>query len=265
MVGWAFVLAASRENGPGAVRAAEIVALFAAVWAIYLGDRLHDARRSRQRSGDERGASMPLRHAWARDHPRILAISLGVALLAGTVAMPFLSAATWFAAGGVAMATAVYFFVFRGGWMAAAGRCGLPVKELAIALCFTAGAAIAAVPGSITTIPLPYLIALVFLVLGNCLLISRREAAHDACEDPAAYYSGGKGRPLLPEIALGIAFGLALISGRMQGMTPAVVALATISGLSFLVARARHPGIATYTQAIADGLHLLTWVLVFSI
>lgn len=245
------------------MREAEIVALFAAVWSIYLGDRLHDALRSRQRSGEERGASMPLRHAWAREHSRILAISLGCALLMGILVMPFLSAATWFAAGGVAMATALYFLIFRGRWMAAAAHRGLPVKELAIALCFTAGAAIAAVPGSIATIPLSYLIALVFLVLGNCLLISRREAAHDAREDPAAYYSGGTGLPFLPESSLSIAFGLALTSWRMEGMTPAVVALLTISGLSFLVARARHSGIATHTQAIADGLHLLTWVVVF--
>lgn len=262
MAGWAFVLAASRGDGPGAMRAAEAVALFAAVWSIYLGDRLHDARRAGRGAGDENGASIPLRHAWAREHPRILAISLGVALLAGIVVMPFLSAATWSAAGVVAVATAAYFFLFRGGWRAA-GQSGLPAKELAIALCFTAGAAIAASPASIATVPLPYLISLVFLVLGNCLLISRREAAHDALEDPAAYYSGGKGRPLLPEIALGIAFGLALISLGLEGVTPAVVALMTISGFTFVLARSRHPGIVIHTQALADGLHLLTWVPVF--
>lgn len=263
VAGWAFVLAASRGDGREVPPAAEAVALFAAVWAIYLGDRLHDARRAGRGAGDENGASIPLRHAWAREHPRILAISLGVALLAGIVVMPFLSATTWSAAGVVAVATVVYFFVFRGRWMAAAGHCGLPVKELAIAFCFTAGAAIAAALGSIATIPLACVASLVFLVLGNCLLISRREAAHDAREDPAAYYSGGKGRPLLPEIALGIAFGLALISLEHEGVTPAVVALMTISGLTFLLARARHPGIAMHTQALADGLHLLTWVLVF--
>lgn len=262
MVGWAFVLADSRGDGPGAMRAAEVVALFAAVWSIYLGDRLHDARRAGRRGADENGASIPLRHAWARQHPRILAISLGVALLAGIVVMPFLSDATWSAAGVVAVATAAYFFLFRGGWRAA-GQSGLLVKELAIALCFTAGAAIAASPASIATIPLPYLISLVFLVLGNCLLISRVEAAHDAREDPAAYYSGGKGLRLLTEVALGCAFGLALMSLGLEGVTPAVVALMTISGFTFLLARSRHPWIDTHTQALADGLHLLAWILVF--
>lgn len=182
----------------------------------------------------------------------------------GIAMLPFLSSATWTAAAVVAAATTAYFLVFRGKRRdGIPRRLFLPSKEIAISLCFTAGAAIAAAPGSPEMIPLSGLGALAFLVLGNCLLISRQEAAHDAREDPAAYFSGGKANPFLPEVAILLAFGLASISWWCWGGNPAVVALTVIAGLTFVLARSRHPGLDRCIQPVADGLHLLTWAVVF--
>lgn len=235
-----------------------MIGLFVAVWAIYLGDRLLDARRSQL---DPR--ELPARHAWARRRGGILATCLALAVVIGVTTIPRLDPATLRAGIVVALATGLYFFLFRWSLGSRLRPSVIPAKEIAIAFCFTAGSAIAAAPRDLGDLPAVDLAGLACLILGNCLLISRRESARDAREDPAAFFSDGKKAPHLPEMALVAGFGLGACSWWQSGISPASFALILCAALTLFLARTKNPDLANHTQAIADGLHLLVWLVAF--
>ncbi|PAW64409.1 MAG: hypothetical protein B9S36_02590 [Verrucomicrobiia bacterium Tous-C2TDCM] len=238
-----------------------MTALFAAVWSIYLGDRLFDAWRA---STDSRGlvaAELPERHAWARRQRGILTACLVAAVSSGAATIGFLETSTWRAGLVVAAATGLYFLLFRWSFSSRVRLRGFPTKEIAIAGCFTAGAAVAAAADSIADLPLFVLAGLGCLILGNCLLISRSEAVFDQFEDPAAFFAISARVSRLPEIVLfaGIAFGIG--GWWRSGPEPALFALILCSVLTLLLAGRRSPDSKAHTQPVADGLHLLTWVI----
>jgi hypothetical protein len=235
-----------------------LVGLFAAVWAIYLGDRLLDVRRSQLDPREQ-----PARHAWARRHGAILVACLALAMVIGVATIPLLDPATLREGIVVALATGLYFLLFRWSIGARLRPNVLPAKEIAIALCFTAGAAIAASSRDLGDLPALDLAGLAWLILGNCLLISRRESARDAHEDPAAFFSNRSRARLLPEIALSAGLGLGALGWWQSGMTSASLALILCAVLTLFLARTRSPVLTRHTQAIADGLHLLVWLVAF--
>lgn len=161
----------------------------------------------------------------------------------------------------MAAATALYFLLFRWSFSSRVRLRGFPTKEIAIAGCFTAGAAVAAAADSIADLPLFVLAGLGCLILGNCLLISRSEAVFDQFEDPAAFFAISARVSRLPEIVLfaGIAFGIG--GWWRSGPEPALFALILCSVLTLLLAGRRSPDSKAHTQPVADGLHLLTWVI----
>lgn len=235
-----------------------MIGLFAAVWVIYLGDRLLDVRRSLLDPRDQ-----PARHAWARRHGGILVACLALALVIGVAMIPRLDPATLRAGIVVALATGLYFLLFRWSVGSRVRPSGLPAKEIAIAGCFTAGAAIAAAPRDLGDLPVVDLAGLACLILGNCLLISRRESARDACEDPAAFFAVVKKARLLPETALLAGVGLGAYGWWQSGISPTSLALILCAALTLFLARTRTPVLTRHTQPIADGLHLLAWLVAF--
>jgi hypothetical protein len=228
------------------------------VWVIYLGDRLLDVRWSQLDPGEQ-----PARHAWARRHGGILVACLALAMVIGVAIIPRLDPATLRAGIVVALATGLYFLLFRWSIGARVRPSVLPAKEIAIAGCFTAGAAIAAAPRDLGDLPVVDLAGLACLILGNCLLISRRESARDAREDPAAFFADGKKARLLPEMALSAGLGLGAWSWWQIGISPTSLALILCAALTLFLARTRSPVLTRHTQALADGLHLLVWLVAF--
>lgn len=249
-LGWTLCLA--RDGRVAGARGPESAALFAAVWLVYLGDRIFDARR--HRSLPPKGLAP--RHEWARRHPLMLASLAGVAALVGAAALPWLETRTLLAGGALALATGIYFGVFRLSRLHRRMPRRLPTKELGIAFVFTAGVALAAGVGR--PFPAATLASLGLLVLGNCLLIARVERGWDRLGDEAAYFAGIGGPNGLPEagIAASCALG-AFAVFRDGGAAP--VALALCAAATLGVARWRGEAARVRAQALADGLHWLAW------
>jgi hypothetical protein len=184
-------------------------------------------------------------------------------MVIGVAMIPRLDPATLRAGIVVAVATGLYFFLFR--WSIGSRRRPsiLPAKEIAIALCFTSGAAIAAAPRDLGDLPALDLAGLACLILGNCLLISRCESERDAREDPAAFFADGKKAGILPEMALAAGLGLGACGLWQSGISPPSLALILCAALTLFLARTRSPVLTRHTQALADGLHLLVWLVAF--
>lgn len=259
-LGWAACLAASLSGVSPGLRRPEAIALFLSVWSIYLADRALDGRSLAKRA--IAGAEVPPRHAWAKGRWRLL---LALAALSATGALstlPFLQAETVMAGLAVAVATELYFLLFRPARTTRPKSRLFPAKELAIAACFAFGVSVAASAGGIGSLPVLLLLALVALYLGNCLLISRAESGYDAAEDPAAYFAGGGGLRLLPEWVLLAAFGLGTISASFEGASPAALAVVLCAGLTFALARRRDDAWTRRTQPLADAILLIAWAFV---
>lgn len=255
-MGWAWCLSET-ESGPlagGSFPWIPALALFFAVWSIYLGDRLLDARRGLDRPPVP-PALLPDRHDWARRHRGLLLSLLVAALAGGSATLPFLDSAVLKSGALTTLATVVYFAVFRF-LCRGPGSVPLPFKETAVAACFTAGASIAATSGHPFSIPPQLLAALALLVLGNCLLISSVESDYDRIEDPAAFFAGGRKGRLLPPTILIASLSVALFTGG-PGAAPAALVLCTT--LTLILAFSRRGTHPSRTQALADGLHLLTY------
>ncbi len=248
--GWTLLLANQSATGAKA-NPADLVALFAAVWAIYLADRLHDGQRHRDLLSDD----LAPRHDWARHHPRTLAALLFAALALGAAAAPDLSPGTWLAGGILAAATAAYFAVFRlTGWHKRLPQ-WLPWKEVGIAAVFTGGTAIAATGGSPLRVPASELAALLLLFTGNCLLIARAERSWDRHNDECAYFATERRSHRLPEICFLLAIGLSLLSlAEGHGEFTGAVSLGAVAS----IAVGRFAGRRS-AQPLADAVLLGAW------
>ncbi|MCB1202659.1 MAG: hypothetical protein KDN18_00250 [Verrucomicrobiae bacterium] len=272
-MGWAWCLSGSgigRTADPLVPRAPAL-ALFFAVWSIYLGDRLLDARRGDARRGDARDnirresdagsveppALLPDRHAWARQHRGLLVSLLFVALAGGLATLPFLESEVIRSGVLTAFATATYFTVFRF-LHHAPGFFSLPFKESAVAACFSAGATVAATSGHPFAIPPLLLVSHFLLVLGNCLLISRAEAAYDRIEDPAAFFAEPGKRHFLPPLVLSVSLVASLALLVPATSRTAATALVLCTSLTLILASRK--ALSAPTQPLADGIHLLTFL-----
>lgn len=251
-LGWARTFAGTDARAP------ELASLFFAVWAIYLADRLYDRRRP-PRVDD---TLAPRRHQWARRHPRLLA---SLALVAqGGLAVSLVSGlqpATIRWGLGLAGLTLLYQLGFRGPSLVPQPAGRWPAKELGIATIFAAGVATAATAGDLLAIRLLPLGSFACLVTGNCLLIARTERHWDELVDPAAFYSRGPWSRPLPEGFLLASLALALLDG-LHLPNPADLALVLCAGATWILGHWHGRGARLWTQASADALLLLPWVLI---
>ncbi len=150
----------------------ESSALFFAVWAVYVADRLLDGRALRSLATEE----LPLRHQFFRTHRRRLIFLFCVALAGGAVSAAFLPASIIWR--GVALAAGVgLYLLWNQVGVAAPARKWL--KEVAVAGIFGVGCGL----GSLGVVPLQaWLVAVVALaVCGwlNCLQIAALECEFD--------------------------------------------------------------------------------------
>ena len=140
-----------------------------------------------------------------------------------------------------------------------------PLKELVVAVCFAAGAALAASSGRFEFLPPGIFLSLVLLAFGNCLLIARAEADYDHHEDPAAFYSAGARSTHLPEYAIIGSIVFAVISLLRIGATPALPALILSGAATLILARSRSPLTLRQTQPIADAIQWIPWLVVAAV
>ncbi|MDF1859851.1 MAG: hypothetical protein P1U87_06525 [Verrucomicrobiales bacterium] len=183
--GWALILRESRESSPPAL----ILPLFFGVWAIYLADRLSDAKK------EGRLSDLPLRHQFARQNTDLLTALL--ALNAGLAIYFTLAARSWelaLAVAPIAVATVFYFILFRVLKRKHRLPPRLPWKESLIAFCYASGVSLSAVGPEWITLTGTGAAMLVGLVLVNCLLISHAESKHDQAADPEAFFAHGTHR-----------------------------------------------------------------------
>jgi len=150
--------------------------LIPAVWAIYLFDRICDVAAFT--------SHLPERKRFARDHPVLLRVLLGLALLWAAGAAWYLPGPVWWQIGAIGAGTGFYFV--RNRWKSSFSR--IPAKEALIAFCFAAGVALP-LQHPISGLRLGTLGLFASLCFLNCLMISRNESIYDATADPQAWFS----------------------------------------------------------------------------
>lgn len=151
-------------------------ALFFAVWAIYLADRIFD-----------RGLKLPnqpIRKRFADQHTAWLIALMIVAGFSGVALATQLPPIVWWQAIGVALLTIVYFCLCR----MATRYWRLPVKEVLIGVCFAAAIGIP-FQREVHIGLLACLFVFGLLCTLNCLLISRDESDFDQQDDPNAWFA----------------------------------------------------------------------------
>ncbi len=233
------------------------------MWTIYLADRIHDGRRIAGTVGTDPPAAPP-RHAWGRRHRRVLiglaavaALGLAASLSVG-LAPETIRAGCWAAAG-----TALYYALFRGARRFPGRLRRLPAKEFGIALPFAFGVATAATSGSPWELPPLLLLSFVLLVAGNCLLIARAEREWDQVADASAFYSQGvpQGGPSakLPEGLLCVSLAVGLLE-CLRSPGDGALALSLCAAATLALAAWKGEAARRHAQPIADGLHLLAWL-----
>lgn len=246
-VGWALLLAG--EKGP--VSLPGLAALFFAVWAVYLADRIRDSRKGFDPPFE------PVRHRFARRHPLVLTALLSFAIAGGlAVALSGLERQTIVAGVTVAFATALYFFAF--GWTGKtkfAPR--LPGKEMVIAICFATGVSI----GSGRIDPRewisPETAAMSLLFLANCLVISRAEADRDRSFDPKAFFSQHERSSLWISVplALSASIGAWIMSASRPGVGTGLI---LCSAATWWINK-WPTGKSEWVQPASDAILLIPW------
>ncbi len=225
------------------------ISLFLAVWVIYLFDRLYDCRPGLP---EQRNS---LRHQFARRNRR-LHFSLLFATIAGCMFM-FLSGYIdrFFLQWGALIGASVflYFAVFRF-FKSALKTTRIPMKEITIGLCFSAGVCLAS--GAIELarfLPLGALFSL------NCLIISRSESGEDARSDPAAFFSTNRKLPYL-EICVAIIAATFVWSLENHLLFRVAIMVSTLLLITLTLFGRRSP---SYTQALADASLLTVWPVIW--
>ncbi len=227
------------------------LALFLAVWVIYLFDRLYDSRPglTEQRPS--------LRHQFAQRNRRLLFSLLIAALtacvfivLSGRIDFLLLK---WGAL--LAAPVLLYFAVFRF-FTAALRTTRIPMKEITIGLCFSTGVCLAS-----GIIELGRFFPLGALFTLNCLIISRSEAGEDAHSDPAAFFSADGNTPLKNGKLPYWEFCIALVTVAIVWSPGNPLLFSTAVTLSTLLLTVISFGKQTprHTQALADVSLLTAW------
>ncbi|MEX2578046.1 MAG: hypothetical protein WD342_03230 [Verrucomicrobiales bacterium] len=251
-LGWAALL--SRERS-GEIVGAAPMSLFLAVWSIYLADRLFDAYRLRSHS------AIPPRHRFARRRWRGLAalMLLLVALLLFRIA-PRLEPATLVVGAILSLLTAAYFLCFRfiSFRKRKSGSFPVPLKEITIGLCFSAGVIVGSGAKEVSTEILILGTGLAALFTTNCLVIALAEAEFDRANDPASHFAARRA-------AFSSAWLLvvpALCAPWLVFQTPFVlVGTSTLAAtaLTFFISK-RTARYADLTQPLADAVLLVPWL-----
>lgn len=251
-LGWAALL--SRERS-GEIAWTAPIALFLAVWSIYLADRLFDAYRWRSRS------AIPPRHRFARRQWRGLAalMCLLVALLLFRVA-PRLDPATLVVGAILSLLTAAYFLCFRFISLRKRGSGSFPVplKEITIGLCFSAGVILGSGAKQVSIDILILGTGLAALFTANCLVIALAEAEYDRANDPASHFAARQAR-FSPAWLLVVP---ALCAPWLVFRTPHVLVGASMlaaAALTLLIST-RTAKYADLTQPLADAVLLVPWL-----
>ena len=241
---WALVVGSLRTDLP--IPVYPIVALFSAIWAIYLFDRLYDTK------GLVIDKTTPQRHRFTAKFRTLLIGLLFVAVGVAAGSFPFLPSAVVWGGSVIAAATAAYYIVFRFFRRLLPRLATGPWKELTIAACFTAGIFLSVPPLRATANGMLLAAALTSLFLANCLRISLAEADYDRDHDPAGFFSSSRHRSskaviLLPLFALLIAIYLIL----QNDVSPVGISVLSTSVICLLINRSqkipRH-----LVQAFAD-------------
>lgn len=157
---------------PAAPTSAESFALFFAVWAVYLADRLLDARAMQFLPASD----LPYRHRIAREYWRGGLVALGFSVAAGVGCAFFLSPKTLIAGSVMGLVVGIYLVVNQWAGRSTAWRW---VKEAVIATLFAAGCGLSAV-GTIPVFPwIAGVAGLAAVGWVNCLQIASLECAFD--------------------------------------------------------------------------------------
>lgn len=180
-IAWALVAHSLREDP--LISPHPFTALFAAVWAIYLFDRLYDTRNLVMQE------DTPLRHGFTARFRILFVVLLIVASGLAISSFPFLSTPIVRGGGILAGATAAYYIVFRFFRRFPDHFLMGPWKELTIALCFSVGIFLSVFPLPFTVVTGCLGLAMSSLFFGNCLRISLAEAGYDNRHDPAGFFS----------------------------------------------------------------------------
>lgn len=150
----------------------ESSALFFAVWAIYLADRLLDSRSLRAIAPHV----LPLRHRFFRDHQRRLIFLLGVVFAAGAIAAAFLPASTIWRGVALAAGAGLYLLWNQAGIDTAARKW---LKELVVASIFAIGCGLSALGTAPWDAWLTAVAVLAICGWVNCLQIASLEREFD--------------------------------------------------------------------------------------
>ncbi len=241
-LGWGLLLDRSRAGAPWH----HWLALFLAVWAIYLADRLLDISRP--------VVPATPRHRGAARWRQPLAILLAGVALAGLLLMTQFDRALWTRGGLLVGLVLLYFAGFRA-WRPRSGP--LPLKEIMIGLTFALGIA-AASSRPLVDLALP-VAAMAFLFTGNCLLIARAERGIDALSDPASFYATLDRPGRWPEACFAVAL---MVGGAGFVAFPSgfLIALSGAALASILMALRERRGRIVEVQVVADGILLLPWL-----
>ena len=249
-VGWAILLSNSKHLHPPT-----LAALFFAVWAIYLADRIRDSKTDSTPDGET------VRHQFAEHHRGLMIALFILAILGGVfAALSGLQTETIVAGSGVATATSGYFVII--GWRNQnPSPRFLPVKEIAIALCFACGVKIGAgTPHFVEWLTWDTL-ALASLFLTNCLVISKAETSRDRSIDPHAFFATSSTRselwivaPALLTIVLGLYLAFTFCAGA------GICLITCTAGLAWINRWPKKR--ASWVQAASDGVLILPWIAV---
>lgn len=246
-LGWAVLI--GRENGAPHSATAPL-ALFLAVWTIYLADRLSDALRS------ENPEDLPPRHRFAKRNWRgLTALAFILIAILLSVFAPRLEREVYLEGAALGLLAVIYFLAFRV-WRTPSR---FPAKEFIIGLSFALGALVAADQFNLTAPTILIGIALTAIFLANCLAISLAESDYDSVSDPAAHFAQRPGSAKLPTALLIVSVlgsvGLFFLHG-FQKTAASIVAGALFTAI--LIFRSGHE--SDHFQPIADAILLVPWV-----
>ncbi|MDF1656116.1 MAG: hypothetical protein P1U58_00810 [Verrucomicrobiales bacterium] len=241
---WALVVSSLREGPLDSPY--PVVALFSAVWAVYLFDRLYDTRRLAIEK------HMPMRHKFTVRFRSLILTLLVIALSLALLSYPFLPVIMKQGGAILAGLTLGYYVVFRFFRRFSGQFLRGPWKELTIALCFTSGIFLSVFPIEASAEALLLGVAMTSLFFANCFRISMAEADYDKFHDPAGFFAFSCRRSsrtvvVLPTLAFVISLYL-ILSGEV---IPIGFCILGTSLICFVINSTRRIS-DSFVQAFAD-------------